>query len=58
MQPAALVTGASSGIGAEIARELHRRGHHVVLTARRAELLGQVGGLLREPSEALRSLVL
>lgn len=39
MQPAALVTGASSGIGAEIARELHRRGHHVVLTARRADLL-------------------
>ena len=26
--------------------------------ARRAELLDQVGGLLREPSEALRSLVL
>lgn len=35
----ALVTGASSGIGMEIARELHRRGHHVVLTARRADLL-------------------
>lgn len=39
MQPAALVTGASSGIGAALARELHRRGHHVVLAARRAELL-------------------
>ncbi len=33
------MTGASSGIGAEIVRELHRRGHHVVLTARRADLL-------------------
>ncbi|HZC70046.1 MAG TPA: SDR family oxidoreductase [Jatrophihabitans sp.] len=36
---AAVITGASSGIGTEIARELHRRGHQVALVARSADTL-------------------
>uniref|UniRef100_UPI0031DC1589 SDR family NAD(P)-dependent oxidoreductase n=1 Tax=Mycobacterium sp. TaxID=1785 RepID=UPI0031DC1589 len=43
---AAVVTGASSGIGACIARELARRGHQVVLVARRADKLADLAGQL------------
>jgi uncharacterized protein len=43
----ALVTGASSGLGVDFARELARRGCRLVLVARREELLKQLQGELQ-----------
>ena len=46
MSEVALVTGASSGIGAEFARQLSEDGYEVILVARRTELMQQLAARL------------
>ena len=47
VQPCVLITGASSGIGAGLAREFSRRGMRVALVARRVEQLEALAAELR-----------
>ncbi|HEX8170727.1 MAG TPA: SDR family NAD(P)-dependent oxidoreductase [Thermoanaerobaculia bacterium] len=52
--PSAIITGASSGIGLALARELARRGYDLALVARRAEL---IHGAAREAEQGGRRAV-
>ena len=47
------MTGATGGIGGAVARALHERGAHVLLSARREELLEELRAELGERAEAL-----
>ena len=49
----ALVTGATGGIGGAIARALHSRGAHVLITGRREEQLEQLRSSLGDRAEAV-----
>ena len=44
----ALVTGATAGIGLEIAKELAKLGNNIILTARREDRLRDISILLKE----------
>ena len=50
-QNTALVTGASAGLGRAVARELVHRGWRVIGTARRADRLHEVAGIVALPGD-------
>jgi len=53
MSEVALVTGASSGIGAEFARQLSQRGYEVILVARREERMRELASRLQGPAQVV-----
>jgi short-subunit dehydrogenase len=53
MSEVALVTGASSGIGAEFAKQLSAAGYEVILVARRSERMRELAARLPGPSHLL-----
>src|SRR5690348_11264178 len=58
MQPVAVVTGASIGIGAATAASLAGAGYHVVLAARRADRLDEVAAKISSQGGSAQPIVL
>jgi len=54
-RPVALVTGGSSGIGAEFAREAAKDGHDLVLVARRCEPMEALAAELKSTGGGKRN---
>lgn len=52
-RPVALITGASAGIGAELAREFARHGHDLILTARSIDPMERLAADLRDGGAAV-----
>ena len=49
----ALITGASSGIGREIALELSRRGYDVIISGRNEKALQKLSGIIKTKTEII-----
>jgi short-subunit dehydrogenase len=58
IRPLALVTGASSGIGAELSVELARSGHDLILTGRDPERLAEVAARVRAAGAGVETKIL